>query len=82
MFPRDTVQSRLPNPQWLDHWLDHQIHFDAVWEGKVVERILHNLSLLMERSFATVQELNKYRKELAAELQREITASAGPRGAA
>ena len=82
MFPRDTVQSRLPNPQWLDHWLDHQIHFDAVWEGKVVERILHNLSLLMERSFATVQELNKYRKELAAELQRELSASAGPRGAA
>jgi len=82
MFPRDTVQSRLPNPQWLDHWLDHQIHFDAVWEGKVVERILHNLSLLMERSFATVQELNNYRKELAAELQREISARAGPRGAA
>jgi hypothetical protein len=52
-----------------------------VWEGKVVERILHNLSLLMERSFATVQELNKYRKELAAELQRELVASAGPRGA-
>jgi len=82
MFPKDTVQSRLPNPQWLDHWLDHQIRFDAAWEGKVVERILHNLSLLMERSFATVQDLNKYRKELAAELQREISASAGPRGAA
>lgn len=31
----------------------------------MVERILHNLSLLMERSFASVQELNKYRKELA-----------------
>ena len=36
----------------------------------------------MERSFATVQELNKDRKELAAELQREIIASAGSRGAA
>jgi len=81
MFPRDTVQSRLPNPQWLEHWLDHQIRFDAVWEGKVVERILHNLSLLMERSFSTVQELNKYRKELAAELQRELGASTGPRSA-
>ena len=82
MFPRDTVQSRLPNPQWLEHWLDHQIRFDAVWEGKVIERILHNLSLLMERSFSTVQELNKYRKELAAELQRELGTGAGPRGAA
>jgi hypothetical protein len=39
-----------------------------VWEGKVVERILHNLSLLMERSFASVQELNRYRKEITAAL--------------
>jgi hypothetical protein len=29
---------------------------------------LHNMSLLMERSFDTVQELNRYRKELAKEL--------------
>jgi len=68
LFPSDTIQSRVPNPEWLEHWLDQQIKFDAVWETKVVERILHNLSLLMERSFATVQELNKYRKELAHEL--------------
>jgi len=68
LFPNDTVQARLPNPDWLEHWLDKQIDFDAVWENKVVERILHNMSLLMERSFGTVQELNKYRKELAREL--------------
>ena len=68
LFPRDTVQSRLPNPEWLEQWLDKQIHFDAVWESKVVDRILHNMSLLMDRSFATVQELNRYRKELMAEL--------------
>ena len=66
LFPRDTIQSRLPNPQWLEQWLDKQIQFDAVWEGKVVDRILHNLSLLMERSFASVQELNRYRKEVSA----------------
>lgn len=65
LFPLDTIQSRLPNPQWLEHWLDAQIKFDAVWETKVVERILHNVGLLLERSFHTVQELNKYRKELA-----------------
>ena len=35
-----------------------------MWENKVVERILHNLSLLMERSFTSAQELNRYRKEL------------------
>jgi hypothetical protein len=68
LFPRDTIQSRLPNPDWLEHWLDKQIHFDAVWEGKVVERILHNMSLLMNQSFKTVQELNRYRKELGREI--------------
>ena len=68
LFPRDTIQSRLPNPEWLEHWLDQQIKFDAVWENKVGERILHNMSLLMERSFKTVQELNRYRKEVSASL--------------
>jgi hypothetical protein len=68
LFPRDTVQSRLPNPEWLEQWLDRQIQFDAVWETRVVERILHNMSLLMERSFASVQELNRYRKEMAASI--------------
>ena len=65
-FPRDTIQSRMPDPDWLEHWLDNQIKFDAAWETKVGERILHNLSLLMNRSFKTVQELNRYRKEIAA----------------
>ena len=74
LFPRDTIQSRLPDPQWLERWLDGQIKFDAVWEGKVVERILHNLSLLMDRSFGSVQELNRFRKEL--------TVSATPASAA
>ncbi len=68
LFPRDTVQSRLPDPEWLQHWLDSQIRFDSVWEDKVTARILHNLSLLMNRSFKTVQELNRYRKEVAASL--------------
>jgi len=68
LYPLDTVQSRLPDPDWLAQWLDSQIRFDTTWENKVVERILHNMSLLMEHSFATVQELNKYRKSLAREL--------------
>jgi hypothetical protein len=69
LFPHDTVQSRLPDPQWLERWLDHQICFGEAWEKKVVERILHNMSLLFERTFATVQELNRFRKEVAARLQ-------------
>ena len=66
LFPNDTVQCRLPDPDWLERWLDGQIKFDSTWEKKVVERILHNMSLLFERSFATVQDLNRYRKEIAA----------------
>lgn len=68
LFPRDTIQSRLPDPGWLERWLDQQIRFDKEWESKVVDRILHNLSLLFERSFASVQDLNRYRKEVAARL--------------
>ncbi|MDV3099505.1 hypothetical protein [Burkholderia cenocepacia] len=66
LFPRDTVQSRLPDPEWLERWLDEQIRFDGEWEKKVVERILHNLSILFERTFATAQELNRYRREVTA----------------
>ena len=73
LFPRDTVQSRMPDPAWLEHWLDTQIKFDAVWEGRVIERILHNLGLLLDRSFKTVQELNRYRKELARVLAAPLT---------
>lgn len=65
LFPEDTVQSKVPSPGWLEKWLDHQINFDKDWEGKVSSRILHNLSLLMDSSFKTVQDLNRYRKELA-----------------
>jgi hypothetical protein len=68
LFPNDTIQSRLPDPAWLERWLDGQIKFDDVWEKKVVERILHNLSLLFEKSFATVQDLNRYRKEISARM--------------
>ncbi|MEO8170156.1 MAG: ferritin-like domain-containing protein [Oxalobacteraceae bacterium] len=68
LFPNDTVQSRLPDPGWLEHWLDDQIKFDGDWEKKVVDRILHNLSLLLERTFDSVQDLNHYRKEIAARL--------------
>jgi hypothetical protein len=65
LFPNDTVQSRTPDPGWLERWLDQQIQFDASWETKVVERILHNLSLLFEQPFASVQELNRFRKSFA-----------------
>lgn len=66
LFPNDTVQSQLPDPDWLKHWLSEQIQFDFVWEKKVIDRILHNLSLLFGCTFHSVQELNRYRKEVNA----------------
>ena len=64
LYPEDTVQSKLPDPVWLEHWLDDQIRFDRGWEKKVVDMILHNLSKLFGRPIKTLQELNRYRREL------------------
>ncbi len=66
LFPNDTVQSRLPDPQWLEHWLDHQIKFDRDWEARVVKMILHNLSGLLGQPFTSSQDLNRFRKQLVA----------------
>ena len=74
MFPEDTVQSKLPEPGWLERWLDTQIVFDKEWEVKVSTRILHNMSLLFDQTFKTVQDLNRYRKEL----MRSATAVVAP----
>ncbi|HEY9104387.1 ferritin-like domain-containing protein [Chitinimonas sp.] len=65
-FPRDTIQSRLPDPAWLEHWLDQQILFDADCEARVVGGILRNLSSLFGEKFTTVAELKRYRKALPA----------------
>jgi hypothetical protein len=64
LFPNDTVQSRLPDPSWLEHWLDSQISFDREWEARVVKMILHNLSSLFELPIRTIQDLSRYRKQL------------------
>jgi len=55
LFPNDTVQSRLPDPEWLEHWLDMQIRFDRGWEERVVKVILMNLSNLFGQTFANHQ---------------------------
>lgn len=65
-FPRDTVQSRLPNPDWLEHWLSEQIRFDKDCESRVIGGILRNLSSLFEQKFESPADLNRYRKTLAA----------------
>jgi hypothetical protein len=68
LYPRDTVQSKLPDPQWLERWLDQQIAFDKTWEARVVAAILRNLSMLFHCTLDSVQDLNRYRKSLAQSL--------------
>ena len=66
MLPNDTIQSRLPDPSWLERWLDRQIGFDVEWERRVVRMILKNLSSLFGQTLESVQQLNRFRKSLAA----------------
>ena len=77
LFPRDTVQSRLPDPEWLEHWLDKQIHFDAVWENKVVERILHNMACCS----TAVSRACRNSIATARKLPRRLAAEAAPQDA-
>jgi hypothetical protein len=64
LFPADTVQSRLPDPAWLERWLDEQLRFDEACEQRVVAAILRNLSVLLGQPFETIRDLNRYRKSL------------------
>ena len=59
------MQSRLPNPDWLEHWLSQQIRFDKDCEARVIGGILRNLSSLFEQKFESPSDLNRYRKTLA-----------------
>ncbi len=68
LFPQDTVQSKLPDPEWLERWLDTQIRFDKMWESRVANGILKQLSSLFDRTFESVTDLNRFRKEMIATL--------------
>ncbi|AKJ29043.1 ferritin [Caldimonas brevitalea] len=65
LFPRDTVQSRMPDPGWLARWLDTQIRFDRACEGRVVAAILRDLSTLMGQGSASPEAWNRGEKEVA-----------------
>lgn len=66
LYPNDTVQSRLPDPDCLDAWLGQQIQFDKVWEQRVCDMILLNLSRLFGRTLTTASQLHAYRRSLMA----------------
>lgn len=78
LFPNDTVQSKLPEPGWLERWLDTQIRFDSGWEGRVASRILHIMSKLLDTNFESVKDLNRYRKEALARLAASSDGSLAP----
>lgn len=78
LFPHDTVQSRLPDPSWLERWLDTQICFDAECEAKVSNTILRKLSGLFEQNVSSLKDLSRFRKSL----ERSMADKAAPLSAA
>jgi len=68
LYPHDTVQSRLPEPGWLERWLSSQIDFNLDWQKRVIERILASLSALLHQKLESVRDLQLYRKALAAQM--------------
>lgn len=65
-YPQDTVQAHLPDPDWMERWLNEQIDFNREWEDRVINRILNSLSSLLGENFADVRDLQRYRKRLQA----------------
>jgi hypothetical protein len=70
-YPQDTVQSRLPDPGWLERWLEDQIAFDAACEARVIDRILATLSSLLGQELKDARDLSRYRKALARAAEEE-----------
>lgn len=64
LYPNDTVTGRLPDPAWLEGWLDREICFDETWEERVSLGILGNLSSLMQQKFQSARDIRSYRKTL------------------
>jgi hypothetical protein len=67
-YPNDTVQSRLPDPGWLEQWLDKQIKFGKEQEKMVIRTIFNNLSTLFNEVIENAADLNKLRKQFMANL--------------
>lgn len=67
-FPNDTVQSRLPEPGWMERWLDQQIRFDDEHEDRVGRSILRKLEGLFGMDFPDLHALRRYRKNIESRL--------------
>lgn len=64
LYPHDTVNNRLPDPEWLSQWLNKEIEFDETWEHKVTEGILNSLSHLFQVTFTNAHDLLAFRRSL------------------
>ena len=64
LFPNDTVNGRLPDPGWLEHWLNHEIHFDETWEHRVNHAVLSSFSNLFDIRLDSSRALRDYRQKL------------------
>ena len=64
LYPRDSVNSRLPDTNWLGQWLDDEICFDEAWEKKVERGILGNYSSLFGKDLSSVKDIRRLRAEL------------------
>jgi hypothetical protein len=65
LYPRDSVNSRLPDTEWLKQWLDNEIRFDEEWESKVEKGILGNYSSLFGRDFSSAKDIRRLRGDLS-----------------
>jgi hypothetical protein len=63
LYPNDTVNGRLPDPEWIMKWLDNEICFDEQWENRVEQGILGNLSAILGVSVSNSHDLRKERNQ-------------------
>ena len=66
LYPQDTVNSRLPDPSWLEAWLTHEIRFDSKWERRVEAGVLGNFSTLLGAPLKDAHDLRRLRRSLLA----------------
>lgn len=64
LYPRDSVNSRLPDTEWLKEWLDNEIRFDETWEKKVERGILGNYSSLFGKELCSAKDIRRFRADI------------------
>lgn len=64
LYPNDTVNGRLPDPAWVEEWLNSEIRFDRSWEKKVEDAILMNFSSAFGEDFGSPHDLRRFSKKL------------------